>query len=188
MAENSGVITALHSQRSEENAERTHSPSPVLILEEEATRDDDDDEEDSDVVNLIGAQHMRDGSQSVKSYGGDAFHDESYSYRHMRFFSQDTKDSIYANNFYITMPWSPQVYFTVRGAENFHIYLWIAKDLCWTQSWYYPAYIFGSAALGWCLILLYHAVSARCITEVYMLIPMMMWLSANFIWMSGKYN
>ena len=30
-------------------------------------------------------------------------------------------------NVYFSIPWSPQIYFTVRGAENFHIYLWIAK-------------------------------------------------------------
>lgn len=33
------------------------------------------------------------------------------------------------DNFNIAVPWSPQIYFSVRGAENFHIYLWISKDL-----------------------------------------------------------
>ena len=27
-------------------------------------------------------------------------------------------------NFYFEIPWSPQIYFTVRGAENLHIILW----------------------------------------------------------------
>ena len=30
----------------------------------------------------------------------------------------------------IDIPWSPHLYYySVRGAENFHIYLWILKDL-----------------------------------------------------------
>jgi hypothetical protein len=30
----------------------------------------------------------------------------------------------------IAKPWDPKDYFrTVRGAENFHIYLWVLKDL-----------------------------------------------------------
>lgn len=55
--------------------------------------------------------------------------------------------------FYITLPWSPQMYFTVRGAENFHIYLWIAKDIAWTQDEYWPCMIFGCSALAWCSVL-----------------------------------
>lgn len=159
-----------------ENDCHNNDPALVLIREEEG---------DAESGSLLGAQHLKDGSLE-QVFNGDLHRDESFSYRHMHFFSRDEKDSIYANNFYITIPWSPQVYFTVRGAENFHIYLWIAKDLCWTQSWYYPAYFFGSSAMAWCLILLYHAITARCVTEVYMLIPMILWLCANFIWMSGE--
>jgi hypothetical protein len=33
------------------------------------------------------------------------------------------------DDFNIAVPWTPNIYFSVRGAENFHIYLWIAKDL-----------------------------------------------------------
>ena len=29
--------------------------------------------------------------------------------------------------------WYPFWFFTIRGAECFHIYLWIAKDWSWTQ-------------------------------------------------------
>jgi hypothetical protein len=31
----------------------------------------------------------------------------------------------------ITFPWSFFYYFSDRGVENFHIYLWISKDLAW---------------------------------------------------------
>ena len=119
-----------------------------------------------------------------------------------------TPNDFVANNFYITLPWSPQVikfqilfyrndkikcsikctkvYFSVRGSENFHIYLWIAKDLSWSQGLYWPSMIFGSAALAWCLVLAYHAISARCVEEVYMLIALVLWLAGNFVWMAGK--
>jgi hypothetical protein len=33
------------------------------------------------------------------------------------------------DRFNIDLPWSPHLYYySVRGAENFHIYLWILKD------------------------------------------------------------
>jgi hypothetical protein len=100
-------------------------------------------------------------------------------------YSNDEQDNLHVNNFYITMPWSPQVYFTVRGAENFHIYLWIAKDLSWTRDAYTPAMMFGIASLLWCSVLMFHAVTAKCVTECYMLIVMILWIAANFLWMSG---
>ncbi len=88
--------------------------------------------------------------------------------------------------FYITVPWSFEYYFTVRGSENFHIYLWIAKDLAWTQDSYYPAMIFGSLALIWCLVLAVNAIRERSIDELYMLVALFLWLSANFLWMAGQ--
>jgi hypothetical protein len=41
----------------------------------------------------------------------------------------EVKRAFDVDDFNIGVPWSPQIYFSVRGAENFHIYLWIAKDL-----------------------------------------------------------
>lgn len=90
------------------------------------------------------------------------------------------------NPFYIDIPWSPQTYFTVRGSENFHIILWISKDLSWTQGNQGAAMFFGVAALSWCVILAYHALVSKNWEEVYMLVPMILWLTANFIWMYGE--
>eukprot|EP01038_Epipyxis_sp_PR26KG_P016153 gene16153-21956_t len=100
--------------------------------------------------------------------------------------NDDSYNVSYGSSFYISVPWSPQIYFTVRGSENFHIYLWIAKDLSWSQNLYWCSMIFGSMALSWCLVLAYHAISSRCYEEVYMLIPLIIWLSANFVWMAGE--
>lgn len=90
------------------------------------------------------------------------------------------------SNFGITRRWTPKVLFSMRGSENFHIYLWIAKDICWTQKNYYGSIIFGSLALAWCGVLAFHAIKNKYILEVYMLIALTMWLAGNFVWMIGK--
>ncbi len=53
--------------------------------------------------------------------------------------------------FCININWTIAYYVTTRGAESFHLYLWILKDFFWSQGFYYPSIIFGSAALAWCL-------------------------------------
>eukprot|EP01040_Poterioochromonas_malhamensis_P012557 gene12557-13746_t len=100
-------------------------------------------------------------------------------------FSFTWKD-FYQRNFYISGAWTWDYYFTVRGAENFHIYLWIAKDLAWASDLYWPAMIFGSLALAWCMVLCYFAFFSGGMEEVYMLIATVLWLSGNFVWMAGE--
>ena len=76
---------------------------------------------------------------------------------------------------------------SIRGAENFHIYLWILKDLSWAQDWRFSAMFFGSFALAWCSVLLYMAaVKHRNVEEVYMLAALTLWLFGNFWWMIGE--
>jgi hypothetical protein len=89
-------------------------------------------------------------------------------------------------NFYISGAWTLDYYFSVRGAENFHIYLWIAKDLAWAQDLYIPAALFGSLAVAWCFVLAYYAMKYGGIEEVYMLIATVLWLTGNFVWMVGE--
>lgn len=76
--------------------------------------------------------------------------------------------------------------FTNRGAENVHVYLWILKDLSWTQGFYYPSIIFGALALFWCIILVLQAAIDRNYEEIYMLIAVTLWLFGNFYWMYGE--
>lgn len=95
-------------------------------------------------------------------------------------------ESLIENNFYISQPLTFDYYWSVRGSENFHIYLWIAKDLAWVQDWYWPSMVFGSAALAWCFLLLSHAIHARNYEEIYLWVAFTLWLSANFVWMSGE--
>ncbi|RYY85601.1 hypothetical protein EON63_07230 [archaeon] len=57
--------------------------------------------------------------------------------------------------------------------------------MAWAQDWYWPAMIFGCAALLWCVVLAYHAFESKIVEEVYALIGLILWLSANFVWMAG---
>ncbi len=102
-----------------------------------------------------------------------------------RVLSEDTLERN-RRNFYITVPWSGQYYVTVRGAENFHIYLWVAKDLCWVQDYVWPGICFGGLAVAWMGILAYHAIESHNYEEVYMLLCTALWLIGNFVWMEGE--
>lgn len=82
----------------------------------------------------------------------------------------------------LTLSW----YFTCRGQDSFHIYLWIAKDLSWVQAWYWPGMIFGSAAVAWSIYILCQAVAKRCRDEIWTTIASILWLFANLWWMSGE--
>ena len=66
---------------------------------------------------------------------------------------------------WFTLPyfrWYPRWYFTtVRGAEWFHVYLWLAKDLAWTQDWNYIGITSGFAAVFWSIFLLFQVKTAR---------------------------
>lgn len=100
---------------------------------------------------------------------------------------EDETNQALESMFSLTIPWSPQIYFTTRGAENAHIYFWIAKDLCWTQGLQNTAITFGSMALIWCGILMYNAIFAnKNMEEAYILVALTGWVLGNFVWMKGE--
>ena len=90
--------------------------------------------------------------------------------------------SIWGFTFPITIEW----YFSPTGAEYCHTYFWIFKDLAWTQGWKQTSLLFGIAAIVWSLIILYHAVKHLNYHEVVNAITLLMWLFANFWWMTGE--
>jgi hypothetical protein len=90
--------------------------------------------------------------------------------------------------FLYRVSFSKQTYYMMRPIENMHIYLWILKDLAWSQDWYYPALIFGTLALAWCAVLFYEAYALRSLYEAYMAIATTLWLAANFVWMAGEHD
>jgi len=88
---------------------------------------------------------------------------------------------------YFDIPCSADFFFSVRGAENVHIYLWVAKDLGWTAGNEFLGMTAGVAALLWIGVLLFNAISVGCTEDAYMLIPMFLWLFGNFWWMEGEF-
>lgn len=97
-------------------------------------------------------------------------------------------DSAHEEVFLYRLPFSSQSYFMMRPVENVHIYVWIIKDLSWSQDWYYPTLIFGALALLWCGMLLMEAIRTRSVYEVYMITGTTLWLAANYTWMAGNYR
>lgn len=75
---------------------------------------------------------------------------------------------------------------TIRGAESFHIYLWIMKDMAWSCDWYVAGHFFGISAVIWSFCLLVCAISWRNFIEVIVSIAQLMWLIANVWWMTGE--
>ena len=93
---------------------------------------------------------------------------------------------------YRTLPdeaWSPDIYLSVRGSENFLIYIWIAKDLSWTQNWYYSTHIFGVSALFCSFLTICRSIKDKSSEEIFHSIAQFMWLFSNYWWMSADvYN
>lgn len=84
------------------------------------------------------------------------------------------------------IPWSFSYYFTEAGQSNFHIYLWLCKDLSWVQGWYYCGYIFGSLSLGFQLFILYKSLRVHNIGESCINLTLLLWLFGLFWWMIGE--
>ena len=81
---------------------------------------------------------------------------------------------------------SPGLFFSVRGAENVHIYFWIGKDLGWILNIAWLGMLCGTGALLWLGVLLYHAIKNNNNEEKYFLMPTFLWLFGNYLWMSGN--
>lgn len=77
-------------------------------------------------------------------------------------------------------------FMTIVGAEYFHVYLWIAKDLSWTQDFKSLSLIFGTFATLWCVVIFFNAFRAGNNDEVYSTAALFMWIFANYWWMTGE--
>jgi hypothetical protein len=77
-------------------------------------------------------------------------------------------------------PLSIEWFFSVVGTEYCHIYFWLLKDLAWMQSWLYLSISFGTMALLWSLLILYHSLRTLNWHEVWNFIALFLWLFANF--------
>jgi hypothetical protein len=82
-------------------------------------------------------------------------------------------------------PWSLSYYLS-DGQENFHIYLWLLKDLSWVQSWYITGIVIGGIACSWSIFLISKSISQRNINEFWSRFADLLWLFANYWWMIGE--
>ena len=83
-------------------------------------------------------------------------------------------------------PWHIMYYFSSRGHDNFHIYLWIIKDVAWMQDWFWVGHIFGGLALVWILFIVVKALRRGEKSQAWIALSQALWLAANFLWMSGE--
>jgi len=77
----------------------------------------------------------------------------------------------------VTFKW----FISVMGTEYCHTYFWIAKDLAWMQGHRDSSLFFGLCALGWSLMVLYHALRTVNWHEIWNFIALFLWLFANFM-------
>ncbi len=80
----------------------------------------------------------------------------------------------------ITNPLTLRWFFSIIGSEYCHIYFWIVKDLAWVQNWRRVSIIFGSLALAWSIVILYHSLRTLNWHEIWNFIASFLWLFANF--------
>jgi hypothetical protein len=83
-------------------------------------------------------------------------------------------------------PWNIKYYFSSRGNDNFHIYLWIVKDLAWIQNWFWIGHVFGGLAMLWTWFIILKCFWNRERTQAWISLSQFFWLCANFLWMSGE--
>lgn len=74
---------------------------------------------------------------------------------------------------------------SLRASENFHIVLWLLKDLCWVMVWK-PL---GLAMLvpTWLLAVLIAWRSRAEVGELLHSVAVVCWITANGLWMIGEF-
>ena len=87
-------------------------------------------------------------------------------------------------NFFI----DPVEFLSVKTVENIHSYLWVLKDLSWTQNWYWPGLIFGSIAMLLSFIVYVSSVWHGEYADAWHNFAQLLWLVANFVWMTGDFH
>ena len=92
---------------------------------------------------------------------------------------------LYLSHYISDFMFSPMYFFSIRGSENLHVYIWLMKDMAWAQSWHDAGYFFGCVAVIWCAVIVFHAIRERNTNEIFVNVGQLMWLFANTWWMTG---
>lgn len=76
--------------------------------------------------------------------------------------------------------------FGMRGTANFVIYLWIIKDMSWTQSWYQTSLVFAVMSVFAQALVLLRSACDWDLIEFWHILAETLWLFANFWAMTGE--
>jgi hypothetical protein len=72
-----------------------------------------------------------------------------------------------------------------RALENFHIVLWLVKDMCWCMLWKPLALFMIIPTFIFALFITYNSRNSR--AELFNNIAVLMWILANSTWMIGEF-
>lgn len=72
-----------------------------------------------------------------------------------------------------------------RALENFHIVLWLIKDLCWCMLWKPLALFMIIPTFIFAIYITYNSRVHK--AELYHNIAVLMWIMANSTWMIGEF-
>lgn len=78
-----------------------------------------------------------------------------------------------------------EMFNSIRGAENIHIYFWVGLDLAWMLDDFIASMLFGSLALFWIAFMAHQYVKMNNTLELYICIVNFMWIFANVLWCYG---
>ena len=74
---------------------------------------------------------------------------------------------------------------SIRASENFHIVLWLLKDLCWISDWKVAGMVMITPTVlmaGWIAWR-----SRRHVGELLHSLAVVLWIMANGTWMTGEF-
>ena len=72
-----------------------------------------------------------------------------------------------------------------RALENFHIVLWLIKDMCWCMLWKPFAIFMIIPTFIFAVFITYNSRNSR--AELFNNIAVLMWILANSTWMIGEF-
>ncbi len=72
-----------------------------------------------------------------------------------------------------------------RALENFHIVLWLIKDMCWCMLWKPFALFMIIPTFIFAVFITYNSRNSR--TELFNNMAVLMWILANSTWMIGEF-
>jgi len=65
-------------------------------------------------------------------------------------------------------------------------YLWMLKDFCWTQDYWFFGQLFGVMSVVWSSALVFRSIYIGHYREVMVSTATTLWLLASFCWMRGE--